>query len=238
MCGRFASQLPPELLRRAFAALGDIPNTPPSWNVAPTQAALVVRRHPETRERRLNALRWGLVPHFTKDLKACKRPINARSETIGSSSMFRGALAARRCLVPADAFYEWKAVPDGKQPYAIARTDGAPLAFAGLWEGWRDPAGEVLRTFTIATTAANDDMASLHARMPVILEHDDWPVWLGEEVGDFAALLRPAPAGTVRLWSVSRAVNSVRNNGPELLVQATDAAPLTAAEALVDINPA
>ena len=132
MCGRFASQLPPELLRRAFAALGDIANTPPSWNVAPTQAALVVRWHPETGERRLDALRWGLVPHFTKDLKACKRPINARSETIGSSSMFRGALAARRCLVPADAFYEWKAVPDGKQPYAIARTDGAPLAFAGL----------------------------------------------------------------------------------------------------------
>ncbi len=237
MCGRFASQLPPELLRRAFAALGDIPNTPPSWNVAPTQAALLVRRHPETGERRLDALRWGLVPHFTKDLKACKRPINARSETIGSG-MFRGALAGRRCLVPADAFYEWKAVADGKQPYAIARTDGAPLAFAGLWEGWRDPAGEVLRTFTIATAAANDDMASLHDRMPVILEPDAWPVWLGEEVGDFAALLRPAPAGTVRLWPVSRAVNSVRNNGPELLVQAIDAAPLTAAEALVDINPA
>ena len=237
MCGRFAFQLPPELLRRAFAALGDIPNTPPSWNVAPTQAALVVRRHPETGERRFDALRWGLVPHFTKDLKACKRPINARSETIGSG-MFRGALAARRCLVPADAFYEWKAVADGKQPYAIARTDGAPLAFAGLWEGWRDPAGEVLRTFTIATTAANEDMAQLHERMPVILEPAAWPVWMGEEEGDFAALLRPAPAGTVRLWPVSRAVNSVRNNGPELLVQAIDAAPLTPAEALVDINPA
>ena len=237
MCGRFASQLPPELLRRAFAALGDIPNTPPSWNIAPTQAALVVRRHPETGERRLDALRWGLVPRFTKDLKACKRPINARSETIGSG-MFQGGLAARRCLVPADAFYEWKTVADGKQPYAIARTDGAPLAFAGLWEGWRDPAGEVLRTFTIATTAANEDMAQLHERMPVILEPAAWPVWMGEEVGDFAALLRPAPAGTVRLWPVSRAVNSVRNNGPELLVQAIDAAPLTPAEVLLDINPA
>ena len=112
MCGRFASHLPPELLRRAFAALGDIPNTAPSWNVAPTQAALVVRRHAKTGERRLDALRWGLVPHFTKDLTACKRPINARSETIATSSMFRGALAARRCLVPADAFYEWKAVAD------------------------------------------------------------------------------------------------------------------------------
>ena len=169
MCGRFASQLPPELLRRAFAAMCDIPNTPPSWNAAPTQAALVVRRHPETGERRLDALRWGLVPHFTKDLKACKRPINARAETIATSGMFRGALASRRCLVPADAFYEWKAVADGKQPYAIARTDGAPLAFAGLWEGWRSPEGETLRTFTIATTAG-PDMEGLHDRMPVILE--------------------------------------------------------------------
>ena len=238
MCGRFASQLPPELLRRAFATLGDIPNTPPSWNVAPTQAALVVRRHPETGDRRLDALRWGLVPHFTKDLKACKWPINARSETIASSGMFRGALATRRCLVPADAFYEWKAMPDGKQPYAIARADGAPLAFAGLWEGWRDPSGEVLRTFTIATTAANDDMAPLHDRMPVILDPDDWPVWLGEEAGEPADLLRPAPPGTVRLWPVSRTVNSVRNNGPELLNEATDVAPLTPAEALVDISPA
>ena len=157
------------------------------------------------------------MPHFTKDLKACKRPINARSETIASSGMFRGALAARRCLVPADASYEWKAVSDGKQPYAVARADGAPLAFTGLWEGWRDPAGEVLRTFTIATAAANDDMAPLHDRMPVILDPDDWPVWLGEEAGEPAELLRPASPGTVRLWPVTRAVNSVRNNGPEML---------------------
>ena len=238
MCGRFASQLPPELLARAMAVLGDIPNTPPSWNVAPTQSALVVRRNPETGERGMHALRWGLVPHFTKDLKACKRPINARSETIAISGMFRGALASRRCLVPANAFYEWKATPDGKQPFAIARADGTPLAFASLWESWRDPAGDVLRTFTIATTAANDDLAPLHDRMPVILEPDDWPVWLGEEAGEPAELLRPASPGVVRLWPVSRAVNSVRNNGPELLVEAIDVAPLTPAEAAVDVNPA
>ena len=222
MCGRFASQLPPELLRRVFAALGDIPNTPPSWNVAPTQAALVVRRHPETGERRLGALRWGLVPHFTKDLKACKRPINARAETMASAGMFRGALAARRCLVPADAFYEWKTVRGGKQPFAISRTNAALLAFAGLWESWRDADGEVLRTFTIATTTANADMAKLHDRMPVILEPADWPVWLGEQDGDYGGLLRPAPAGTVRLWPVSRAVNNVRNNGPDLLDRVDD----------------
>ena len=222
MCGRFASQLPPELLARAFAVIGDLPNTPPSWNVAPTQAAAVVRRHPETGERRLDALRWGLVPHFTKDLKACKRPINARSETAASSGMFRGALAARRCLVPADAFYEWRAVPSGKQPYAIARKDGTPLAFAGLWESWRDPAGEVLRTFTIMTTAANADMSALHDRMPVILEPAAWPVWLGEVEGDHGGLLRPAAERTVRLWPVSRVVNNVRNNGRDLLDEVVD----------------
>ncbi len=153
------------------------------------------------------------MPHFTKDLNACKRPINARSETVLTSGMFRGALAARRCLLPADAFYEWKALADEKQPYAIARTDGAPIAFAGLWEGWTDPAGEALRTFTILTTAANDDMARPHDRMPVILEEADWPVWLGEETGDHLALLRPAESGVVRLWPISRAENSVRNNG-------------------------
>ncbi len=238
MCGRFASQLPAEILARLFATTGDLPNTPPSWNVAPTQAAMVVRRHPQTGERRLDALQWGLVPHFTRDLKACRRPINARAETAGSASLFRAALAARRCLVPADAFYEWKAVPDGKQPYAIARADGAPLALAGLWESWRDQAGQVLCSFTIATAAANADMAPLHHRMPVILDEAAWPVWLGEQAGDHAALMRPAPAGTLRLWPVSRAVNNVRNNGPALLAPMADPGPETAAEARLDINPA
>jgi len=221
-----------------FATMGDLPNTSPSWNVAPTQSAMVIRRHPETGERRIDALRWGLVPHFTKDLKACKRPINARAETIATSGMFRGALASRRCLVPADAFYEWKAMPDGKQPYAIARTDGAPLAFAGLWESWRLPEGEVFRTFTTATTAANADMAQLQDRMPVILEPVSWPVWLGEAPGNYGALLRPAAAGTVRLWPVSRAVNNVRNNGPELLDRMDDPTAPPPSGALAGDNPA
>ncbi len=166
----------------------------------------MVRRHPDTGERRLDPLRWGLLPHFTKDLKAATRPINARAETVATSGMFRGALASRRCLVPADAFYEWKAMPDGKQPYAIARTDGAPLAFAGLWERWRSPEGETLRTFAIITTAANATMSAIHNRMPVILE---------------------AAEGVVRMWPVSRAVNSVRNNGAALLDRIDDpAAPM------------
>ena len=197
--------------------MNPLPNVAPSWNVAPTQGALVVRRHPETGERRLDLLTWGLVPHWTKDLEAARKPINARAETVATSDMFRAALAERRCLVPAGAFYEWKAMPGGKQPYAIARQDGAPLAFAGLWDGWRGLDGTVLRTFAIITTPANAIMATLHDRMPAILEPEDWPAWLGEVEGDPVALLRPAADTVLRLWPISRAVNNVRNNGASLL---------------------
>jgi putative SOS response-associated peptidase YedK len=217
MCGRFAAQLPPDMIARLFNTVGDLPNLGPNWNVCPTQPALVVRRHPASGERRLDALVWGLVPHFTKDLKSARRPINARAETAASSGMFRGALASRRCIVPADAFYEWRATPAGKQPYAIARADGLPLALAGLWEGWRSPEGETLRTFTILTTTANATMSRLHERMPVILEAADWAAWLGEMPVDAGKLLQPAGDAVVRVWAVSQAVNNVRNNGAALL---------------------
>jgi putative SOS response-associated peptidase YedK len=218
MCGRYASYLPADAIADLFKVSGPLPNIAPSWNGAPTQGALVVRLHPDTRERRLDVLQWGVVPHFTKALKAARKPINARSETAATSGMFRGALACRRCLVPADAFYEWQALPDGsKQPYAIARTDGVTMAFAGLWEGWRSPEGEALRTFTLLTTAANAAMAWLHGRMPVILEPEDWPVWLGEAEGDPTALLRPAAEGVVEAWPVDRRVGSVRHNDAGLL---------------------
>ena len=238
MCGRFASVLPPEMVARLFKTGGSIPNVAPTWNMAPTQGAMVVRRHRETGERQLDVLHWGLVPHFVKDLKTARKPINARSETAASSGMFKGALAARRALVPCDAFFEWRAMPDGKQPYAIARRDGAPLAFAGLWEGWRSPNGETLRTFTIMTTAANGTMAGLHSRMPVVLEEQEWPLWLGEAEGEATALLRPAADDVLRIWPVSRAVNSVRNNGPELLDAIDDPAAPAPSAAPPGDNPA
>jgi putative SOS response-associated peptidase YedK len=238
MCGRYASHLPSSAIAALFRTQGDLPNLGPNWNTAPTQAGFVVRRHPDTRQRRLDTLRWGLVPHFTNRLDPPSRPINARAETLATSGMFRGALAHRRCLVPATAFYEWKKVPDGKQPYAIARTDGAPLAFAGLWESWVDPAGDLLCTFAIVTTAANADMAQLHNRMPVVLERAAWPVWLGEEEDDYQALLRPATRGALRLWPVSRAVNSVRNNWPQLLDRVDDPAALPPSDAPAGANPA
>jgi len=195
---------------------GPPPNFPPSWNVAPTTQRPVIRRHPDAGDRRLDLLAWGLVLHFTKGLKAARKPISARAETVATSGMPRGALTQRRCLVPADAFYEWRAIPDGKQPYAIARRDGRPMAFAGLREGWRAPDGLVLRAYTSITTAASSAMAQAHDRMPVVLKQEDWPAWLGEEGGGPAPLLRPAADDVLRLWPVSRAVNSVRNNGAEL----------------------
>ena len=163
---------------------------------------------------------------------------HARSETAASSGMFRGALERRRCLVHADAFYEWRAMPDGKQPYAIGRKDSAPLAFAGIWEDWRGLDGETLRSFAILTTSANATMHTLHDRMPVILEEEHWPVWLGERAGDTTGLMRPANDGLLRLWAVSRAVNSVRNNGPDLLDRIDDPHAPPPSDAPPGDNPA
>src|SRR5262245_23949721 len=197
MCGRYASFLPPEAILRYFHihTANPIPNVAASWNVAPTQDAMVVRRHPQTGERHLDLLKWGLLPSWTKEPSKAQRPINARSETVATTRMFRDAFQARRCIVPADLFYEWKVLVGGKQPYAIARQDGQMLAFAGLWEGFRWSDGAVTRSFTIVTTNANADVADLHSRMPVILEPEDWPAWLGEVDGDPATLLHPSPMG-------------------------------------------
>jgi putative SOS response-associated peptidase YedK len=237
MCGRYASFLPPESIARLFGTRNPLPNLRQTWNMAPTMSAPVVRRHPETSERHLDALTWGLVPSFTKDLKAARKPINARAETVGTSGMFRAALGKRRCLVPASAFYEWKATPDGKEPHAIARADGEMLAFAGLWEGWKAPEGDVLRTFAIITTEANAQMSALHNRMPVILEQADWPAWLGEVEGDPLSLLRPAPEGILRIWPVNKRVGNVRNDGSELLEPQIPPEPADSAAAPPGPNP-
>jgi putative SOS response-associated peptidase YedK len=217
MCGRYAAFLPAEAIVALFQTQGATPNWAPTWNMAPTRDAPVVRLHPEAGDRRLDLLRWGLVPHWAKDPKAVRLSINARSETLATTPMFRDAYArGRRCLVPADAFYEWQAVEGAKQPWAIAREDGQPLVFAGLWEGWRGGDGSVIRSFTIITTEANETLRPLHERMPVVLEPADWPLWLGEAEGDVGELLRPSPAG-FRLWRVGPAVNNVRNDTMALL---------------------
>lgn len=217
MCGRYASFLPAEHIARLFRTVNPTPNVPPSWNVAPSQDAMVVRRHPESGDRHLDLLKWGLLPKWTKDPAKAQRPINARAETIATSGMFRDAFKQRRCLIPADCFYEWKAAETGKQPYAIGRPGGEPMAFAGLWDRYRWPSGDVMRTYAIITTKANGDMIPLHDRMPMILDPMDWPLWLGEAEGDAATLLQPSPDGTLDFWPVSRAVNTPRNNNTDLL---------------------
>ena len=146
-----------------------------------------------------------------------RKPINARSETVARLPLFKEAFARRRCLVPAAAYYEWRHDPSGKTPFAIARRDDEPVALGGMWEEWRSPEGETLRTFATLTTDANSPLSLIQERMPVIIDRDNWKIWLGEEEGDLAALLRPLPANRLRIWPVDRKVNSVKNDGPELL---------------------
>ena len=140
--------------------------------------------------------------------------------TLGDHSDVRdvqSGLAERRCLVPAPAYYEWRDDPDGKTPFAVARADGDPVAFGGIWQRWKSPEGEILHTFATITTDANRQLAGIQDRMPVIIERKDWPLWLGEAEGDPASLLRPAPEDVLRIWPVGTAVGKVKNDGPELL---------------------
>lgn len=217
MCGRFVSTTPPEAIARLVKAVNPVLNFAPSWNIAPSQQAMVVRRHPKTGERHLDLLTWGFVPHWADDPNTERKPINARAETVAASPMFRAAFAHNRCLIPTDAYYEWQAAPDGKHPFAFARHDGAPMMLAGLWDIWLGVDGAKLRSFTIITTGANDIARPIYGRMPVIVEAGDWPLWLGDDEGDAGELLRPAGDEILRAWPVSRRVNSPANNDAHLL---------------------
>ena len=216
MCGRYASFLPAETLARIFGTVNPLPNLEPTWNMAPTLDAPVVRLSKDG-ERHLDALKWGLVPYFTQDLKKARKPINARSETVAASGMFREAFAKRRCLVPAPVYYEWREDPESKTPFGVARVDSEPVAFGGIWETWKSPVGDRLLTFATITTEANVLLAPIQDRMPVIIERADWPLWLGEVDGDVTTLLRAAPEDALRLWPVDKKVGQVRNDGPDLI---------------------
>jgi putative SOS response-associated peptidase YedK len=225
MCGRYASFLPADALARIFGTVNPLPNLEPTWNMAPSRDAPVVRLSRDD-ERHLVALKWGLVPYFTKDLKKARKPINARDDNVAKSGMFREAFAKRRCLVPAPVYYEWRADPEGKTPFAVARVDGEPVAFGGIWEVWKSPEGEYLRTFATITTDANRLVGQIQDRMPVIIDKADWPLWLGEVDGDPLTLLRPAGEGVLRYWPVDKKVGQVRNDGPELIEPVVPAEPL------------
>jgi putative SOS response-associated peptidase YedK len=227
MCGRFARRSTQEVLADWFGVeLEDMPWFAPSYNVAPQSTQPVIRLNRDSGDREFALLRWGLVPFWAKDAKFGYSTINARAEEAASKPAFREALKKRRCLVPADAFYEWmKPNAKLKIPYAIALTSGEPCALAGLWESWRPPEGPPLETFTILTTDPNEVTEPFHNRMPVILEQKDYDRWL--EPGDPARppidLFRPYPAEKMHAWPVSDRVGNVRNNDPALLEQVTPA---------------
>jgi putative SOS response-associated peptidase YedK len=217
MCGRFTQQRPTSELAEIFDAADLAEDDGGHFNVAPTdEAAVVVQRDDR---RAIVRFHWGLIPHWAQSPKIASRTFNARAETVGTMPAFRDALRRRRCLVPVDSFYEWRREAGARQPYAIARADGAPLVLAGLWAGWRDPAGEVRRTFTIITTTASTSIADLHDRMPVILSADRWATWLdpSRDVGELTALLVPAEDAPLAIYAVPPLVNNVRNDGPELV---------------------
>ncbi len=229
MCGRFSQQRPASELAEIFAAEPLAEDPGPRFNVAPTDdAAVVVQREDH---RAITAYRWGLIPHWSDTAKTGNRMFNARAETIDRQPAFRYAFSKRRCLVPVDAYYEWERVGDVRQPYAIVRPDGRPIALAGLWAGWKDEdTGEIIRSFTVVTTAANSMMAPIHDRMPVVIPEEHWDRWLDPSVTDAEALaelknlLVPTPDGDLELYPVSQRVNSVRNDGPDLVDRIPDSA--------------
>lgn len=207
--------MPHDAMARLFDAVtaNDLPPVP-RFNICPTQQIHVVTAADGAR--RLGAMRWGFLPHWYKTMSDGPLLINARAETLAEKPAFRAAARARRCLVPADGFYEWtKDAQDARLPWYIRRRDEAPLVMAGLWQDWGNEAARIT-SCAIVTTAASADIAPLHHRMPLILDPADWPLWLGEAGHGAATLMRPGPEGRLEAWRVDPAVNSNRAEGADL----------------------
>ncbi|WP_137702394.1 SOS response-associated peptidase [Marimonas lutisalis] len=222
MCGRFAITLPNDAMARLFQAVpaNDLPDVP-NYNVCPTTQIHAVSRDADG-QRRLGAMRWGFVPHWYKSPTDGPLLINARAESIAGKPAFRAAARERRCLIPASGFYEWSKDEQGNRyPWYFSRTDGAPMVFAGVWQVW-DRGEAPLTTCAIVTCDANKVAGKVHHRMPVILEEADWGKWLGEEGRGAALLMKPAGEDVLRGHRVSRAVNSNRAHGPELIEEIED----------------
>lgn len=227
MCGRVIVKTTIEGLERAFPGVAPpapgegLAEVPPRWNGAPRQTYPLIIRRRDPGGPAFVAARWGFVPGWLRDETGGRRPINARSEGIARSGLFRDAYRRRRALMPVDGFFEWKAARGAKQPYAIALRSGAPFALAAIWDEWHDPRlGAPIRTFAVLTCPANAMMAEIHDRMPVILAPADHARWLSEEP-DPEDLARPYPPEEMRMWPVSRRVNSPRDDGPDLVEPVT-----------------
>ncbi|HEX3394126.1 MAG TPA: SOS response-associated peptidase [Acidimicrobiales bacterium] len=237
MCGRVVVAMPRDVLAAELGVDEVVgPDLGRRWNVAPTNQlyAMAGRRSlaRDTLARRLGTMSWGLLPSWATDPDSGPRPINARIESLGDRPHFAGALAARRCLVPVDGFYEWSSVNGTRQPYVLVPPDGSVLAIAAVWDRWAGPPNggdaEPLVSCALVTTAANDDVAALHHRMPAFVERRHWDEWLDPDNRDEVALLellRHPPVGTLVARPVSRLVNSTANDGPELLGEPEPEAP-------------
>jgi len=216
MCGRFAFFSSSEVITAVFG-LKNTPALKPRFNVAPGQQVFSVRS--EGGKLMADQFRWGLVPFWAKDPKVGHQMINARAETVAEKPSYRQALRRRRCLIPADGFYEWQKAINGKQPWFISGSGGALLAFAGLWDEWRDADDTLLRTCTIITAVANEFMTEIHQRMPVIVSSDQYETWLDTEASstDFERVLTAGSEVELQAWPVSRKVNNPINDQPELI---------------------
>jgi len=229
MCGRFAQSSSPKKIAQRFQVHPSHSHVPegrvPRYNLAPSQPVMAIRLEPEG-ERELVELTWGLLPSWSKEPKLGYSTINARAETVAEKPTYRSAFRKRRCLIPADGFFEWQTTPTGKQPWYITSQDSSPLAFAGLWEHW-EGAGQAIKSCTIIVTAANSIMRPIHDRMPVILPEDQWQDWLAVETppDELKALLNPYSSEHMRAWKVSKRVNSSKSEGKKLIEEETLLSP-------------
>ena len=218
MCGRYRLSRRKQIISEHFDAVSDAEDWIPRYNIGPTQPVPVIRQHPTEPTRHLSQMRWGLIPSWSKDGSGAARMINARSETAATLPAFRDPMKYRRCLVPADGFYEWKRSGTTKQPFCFEVRDGELFAFAGLWEGWKDPGGKWIKTCTILTTTPNVVTSAVHDRMPVILDPGDYDLWLDPGMKDSSAisqLLKPLDARLMGSYPVSSRVNQVQNDDAE-----------------------
>lgn len=215
MCGRYTVSVDPAQLAERFNAAPPATELQPRYNAAPSQSLPVLLNEGE---RQIQLLKWGLIPKWAKTASDYNL-INARAETVEEKPAFREALQKRRCLVLSDGFYEWRKTPTGKVPMLITLKSGEPFAFAGLWENWKDPEGELIRTFTIITTTPNDLMATIHNRMPVILPREDEDRWIdnASDVSLWRKLMQPYPADLMKAYPVSARVNSPANDTPAVM---------------------
>lgn len=216
MCGRFTLIAPGEAIAELFQ-LTEIPTLVPRYNIAPTQPVAAVRLSPSSGARELSYFHWGLIPRWAKDTKIGSRMINARSETAAEKPSFRSAFKYRRCLVPADGFYEWQKINGGKQPVRIQMKTGLPFAIAGLWEHWISSDGSEIESCTLLTTEPNDLLSPVHNRMPVLLDPADFDLWLDTKSyqgDDVQQLLRPFSGEEMAFYPVSTHVNNPRNEDP------------------------